>query len=169
MTNEEIILEKISSVRVGKTPLKFSIGSRDDYWSLQQYQASTEHLEEKIKYLKSIKDITMRVDEIIDLAESYKTYTEDGKFQCGACCRRSTVDIWRIYVHYFGETDIFSVMRALYDLVMDNDLNTYRCPDIQKRVFWYDEDNSEADLDVKAELGVEIREWKEIGNGISTI
>lgn len=164
MTNEEIVLNKLSSGRLGKTPLKFSIPSRENYNYFDDtfYDNFKFRFDEEIKDFMELKGVNNRILGIIKLSEHYRTYYENGRFQCSANSRRSTVDIWRIYKYYFGDIDIFSIMRALYYVVKCKNVNTYRCPDIRKRVFWKD-DYIEKDVIPAAELGVPFKEWENIG------
>ena len=98
----------------------------------------------------------------------YPTYSIKNRFQCKPNARRSAVDIWRIYKNYFGDIDIFSIMRALYELVyIDWVLSTIRCCTVRKQVFWIPAMEGFYGRIIKdnlnSELGVNIKEWKNIG------
>lgn len=162
MKNEEIVLDKLNNNRfLGKNPIHFDTGESRYYWDSLEYERYKDRLEVDINALKGFTEILDRVRKITKM--HYNTYHENGRFQCNSSARRSTVDIWRIYKYYFGDIDLFSIMRALYQLVVDEDLNTYRCPDIRKRVYWRDSYGRVKNLDVKAELGVPLSEWENIG------
>lgn len=161
MTNEEIVLSKLNNNRfLGNKPIHFDIEKNGYWFSEIDKQSYVNEFKRKIDVLKSQTSIVDRVRKITHM--SYNTYHENGKYQCRAGARRSTCDIWRIYKYYFGDIDIFSIMRALYKLVYDGELNTYRCPDVRKRVYWHDSWRTR-NLDEKAELGIPMTEWKDIG------
>lgn len=164
MTNEEIVLEKLNNNKfLGKSPIHFdAIITSDSWWTETEKSFYLETFNKKIQGLKSLESVLDRVREIINISKGYRTYNRYNNFQCYAGARRSTTDIWRIYKYYFGEIDIFSIMRALYQLVTKEDLRTYRCSTIRKRVFWKERWGAK-DLNVKAELGVPLSEWENIG------
>lgn len=173
MTNEEIILNKIATNnKLGSLPIMFRSGipKKSLFYYNMDYIAMVEQQYEKdMKKLETLKDngnVLDRVNEITLIKSP--TYYTNGRFQCHGAARRSTIDIWRLYKYYFGDIDIFSIMRALFELVLNHKLNTYRCPDIRKRVFWRDSYGNTVDLQTPAELGVPFSEWKNIGLNVKT-
>lgn len=163
MTNEEIVLSKLNGNRfLGKNPLHFDVQPENQifYFSHQDYENYKKNFEGALDKLKSLTEPIDRVRQITLM--KYNTYHFNNRFQCYGHARRSTCDIWRIYKYYFGDVDIFTIMRALYQLVVSEDLNTFRCPDIRKRVYWR-ESYGEKNIHVAAELGVPLSEWKNIG------
>lgn len=54
-------------------------------------------------------------------------------------------------------------MRALYKLVVDEDIETLFCHDIKKQVFLPGNDSCLDSVFVMNELGVRLAEWREIG------
>lgn len=162
MTNEEIVLSNINT-RTKNMRFKFLPPNRVDYFDGRSYEGQLELYNDFIKDLKETPDVKSRVYKIMKYGRT--TYYETGRYQCHSGARRSTLDIWKIYKFYFGDIDVFSIMRVLYELVKtDPDLNTYRCPNIRKRVFWfYSGYFKEKDMNVRAELGVPMSEWEHIG------
>lgn len=161
MTNEQRVMENWNRNRfLGKSAVEFRVSNNytGDYGNRLNLE-----LKERIEALKKIDNIVDRVNKILLISRHYSTYiVGTSRFQCRPGARRSTVDIWRIYKNYFEEVDIFTIMRALYVLVNDRNLNTIRCSTVRKRVFWYDSYNNK-DFYIRAELGVPLSEWKEIG------
>jgi hypothetical protein len=163
MTNEQIVMERWNNNRfLGKTSVEFRV-TRDVYFYEEQFNRVKLELDTRIESLKKIENIVDRVNEILIISRSYPTYfTGTNRYQCKAGARMSTIDIWRIYKNYFEEVDIFTIMRALFVLVETTNLNTFRCCTVRKRVFWF-ENWAEKNYDVRAELGVPLIEWKDIG------
>jgi hypothetical protein len=163
MTNEQIVMDRWNSNRfLGKSAVEFRI-TRNRYYLDEYFSRVKIEFEQRIEALKKIENIVDRVNEILQISRSYPTYfAGTNRFQCRSGARRSTIDVWRIYKNYFDEVDLFTIMRALFILVNDKDLNTFRCPNIRKRVFWFDLYGGK-DYYVRAELGVPLSEWKDIG------
>ena len=159
MTNEEIVLSNINN-RTKNMRFMFLHPRKDNYPFGRIHEEQLEKYNNFIKDLKSTADIKSRVHKIIIYGKA--TFYETGRLQCKSGARRSTLDIWKIYKFYFGDIDIFSIMRVLYDLVKNGNVNTYRCPNIRKRVYWIDIWKYK-DYDVLAELGVALKEWENIG------
>lgn len=153
MTNEEIVKEKLE--KLPSSPIYFQAD-----WNRITFQ-------NRIRDLRESKSVRDRIAKIMELSVEYESYIGN-RFQCGRGRRRSAHDIWRIYENYFGETDIFVIMRELYNLTVKEKLfNTIRCSTICKRVFWYKSRDvfsvREYEPWAKAELGVKFTEWKNIG------
>jgi hypothetical protein len=148
MTNEEKVLDKINNNRwFGKSPLYFRT-----FTDIENAD------------LHSINDITERVYKIFTISKYSATLDSRGRYQCCGGANRSTGDVWRIYKYYFGDIDIFTIMRALYKLVSDSRLGTFRCSTVRKRVFWLINGTYTCrNFDDPAEFGVPLRDWKDIG------
>ena len=167
MTNEEIVLERLKNPFLGKYPIHFDATNNLYYFhyvnSLDNYK---QMLKDDIDILKSETSVKDRVYKILSMYR-YPTYSIKNRFQCKPNARRSTADIWRIYKNYFGDTDIFSIMRALYELVyIDRKLSTIKCCTVRKQVFWIPEmegyGRTIRDY-LNSELGVNLKEWENIG------
>lgn len=164
MTNEQLVLNYLDKKWTGKSPLHFKEFERSAFGSLIDWNNYKNRIDNCMRVLNdensSVKD---RVSAIID--HRGQTYDNRNRYQCHANARRSVVDIWRIYKYYCGDIDIFSIMRVLYEITITTKLSTYRCPNVRKRVFWNDTFslNGYKDLDVEAETGVPLTEWKNIG------
>jgi hypothetical protein len=163
MTNEQVVLDKINNNRfLGKSKLHFVEPSNEDYYFRFEYENELRKYNERLAGLKSTSTVKDRVNAIINF--KFKTYDERNRYQCHANARRSTLDIWRIYKYYFDEVDVFTIMRALYELTIKERLvSTYRCSTVRKRVFWPYRDYGWIDKYVGAELGIGIDEWERIG------
>jgi hypothetical protein len=163
MTNEETVLSRIENNRfLGKSKLHFVEPEKESYYWEPEYKLEMERFNERLSRLKSASTVKDRVFAIISMR--FKTYDERNRYQCRSGARRSTLDIWRIYKYYFDEVDVFTIMRALYELTIgERMVSTYRCPTVRKRVFWLYREYGNIDRTVKAELGVSIDEWQNIG------
>lgn len=165
LSNKEKVLHKLSTNKfLGKTPIRFRPPNRFDYFSTYHYDQDVRNFENVIDKLKAHTDVVSRVFNIIETSRHHATqYPNNNRFQCRGGARRTACDIWRLYKYYFDENvDIFTIMRALHAVVMEYSVNTYRCPDIRRRVFWVD-GYTVKDFEAKAELGVPFSEWKTIG------
>jgi hypothetical protein len=163
MTNEELVLSRINNnCWIGKSKLHFKEPERSQYYYGWDYEENKTKYATNIKLLNSAKTVEDRIMAIINLGA--RTYDERNRYQCRSGARRSTVDLWRIYKYYYDENvDIFTIMRALYKLVTDSKLSTYRCPTVRKRVFWRFNEYPHKDLYVSAEIGLPMTEWEHIG------
>jgi hypothetical protein len=162
MSNEEIVQERLE--KHSTAPLKFGEPRREDYYWDNDYIGRVDKFNKDLEILKNQNSVIERVKYIIKIGEN--TYHMNGRYQCHAYANRSARDIYRIYIYYFGEIDIFSILRALYKLAVEERyIQTYRCPTVRKQVFWlYERFASKAlEIDNKADLGVPVREWKDIG------
>lgn len=167
MTNEEIVLDRLS--RLAVSPLHFDLGTGYYYGDAMITRKGLEH---DIENLKSKISIEERVLEILSLYR-YPTYEQNKSFQCKSRARRSVQDIWRIYKNYFGDIDIFPIMRALYTLSkgVNKKLNSIHCCTVRKQVFWvhgmensyYGDDIHTVTDRAKSHLGVPLRQWRNIG------
>ncbi len=172
MTNEEIVLDRLNNRWLGKSPIQFKpqLLFYTYFCSSEKEKESAQKRFEK-SFDKDIEDLKSKItieDRVIKILEmwGYQTYIKN-RFQCKASSRRSAPDIWRIYRNYFGEIDIFSIMRVLYELsIVDRKLSTTKCNNVRKQVFWIpsmEGGNLYQELNSISELGVNIREWKNIG------
>jgi hypothetical protein len=168
MTNEEIVLKKLENPFLGKHPIYYKAS---EMYSLGWFGLSKENYEMNLKKdledLESKPDVKSRVGKILSMYD-YPTYSVKNKFQCQPKARRSAVDIWRIYKNYFGEIDIFSIMRTLYEIVfVDKTVSTIKCPTVRRQVFWLPKMERWHDRQIEiysiSELGVNIKEWENIG------
>lgn len=165
MTNEEIVLSNISE-RKSRYRFLFKLMDRRYFCCDMHYKEAVDSFQYDVDKVKNATTIEDRVLAILKCGKS--TFFESGGYQCKSGARRSTLDIWAIYKYYFGQIDVFTIMRTLYKLVNTvPDLNTYRCPNIRKRVFWFYEYRPTKDMDVKAELGVPMSEWEHIGENMN--
>lgn len=149
MTNEEIVLKRLS--KRGRSPLRFG-----------GVNGISENITNMINHLKNKKSVYDRVYEILRLSRYLQTYDSHNKFQCYGSARRSAQDIWRIYKYYFGDIDIFAIMRVLYYLVHEENLSCTRCCTINKLVFYF-ENYKLVQENLKGDLGVPLKFWKNIG------
>ncbi len=129
-----------------------------------------DRLDTKVKRLKSLHNIKDRLIEIITIGyDGYPigTFLENGEIQCQPFCRRSVLDIWRIYNYYFPKVSIFRIMYLLYEIVTDDDndsVSTNVCSDIERQVFWVrDFDDAYVVMDEdKNEFGYYMEAWKSL-------
>lgn len=154
MTNEEIVLGSISNkIKYRKlSALKF----RDD---------GRINFNDDINHLKNLQSIDDRVYEIVCLCRRYITIHYKGEnFQCRSGANRSAVDIMCIYKFYFGDIDLFTILRTLYRLVSERRISTLKCSDIHKQVFWKRGlgDNYSMYYET-TEFGIKFDEWMNIG------
>ncbi len=158
MTNEQIVREKLKNLETRK--LRFANIS-----IFNELEDDDDLLESAEKELKHAKSIENRIYKIIELARNFGTI--DGKeVQCEQDKNRSAEDIWRIYNYYFEKIDIFTVMRALYKLVLESGkIISFVCYVIDKQVFVIDTWGDPEDNEVfkENELGVRLAEWRLIG------
>lgn len=162
MTNEEIVLYRLSKKAL--SPLHFVEPNKGDYCYYNNYDNDLKLFKLNMESLKNgSTKVIDRVYTLITLGNKYRTYTKYNKFQCNRGARRSAQDLLRLYINYFGEIDIFSIMRVLYKLsVVERRLNSYRCPNVRKQVFWIRDYNC-LETNHKADLGVPLKDWQEIG------
>jgi hypothetical protein len=69
-------------------------------------------------------------------SKDFPTVYENGKLQCGEGKSRTASDIYRIVISYIPETRFSEVMAVLYNYVKEGHINTYKCPNIDARV-WF--------------------------------
>lgn len=154
MTNEEVIMARFA--KKAKGDLHF----RSNDWKGDNFLRNVREL----RATKSVKD---RVLKILLLAEIFNTNNKYNRFQCRFGANRSVEDICRLYHYYFGEFDLFEIMRSLYALVKDNKVATDRCTVIFKQVFWINDDSyrewEHNDINVKADWGVPFKDWNKLG------
>jgi hypothetical protein len=161
MTNEEIVLKRLE--RKAKTPLHFKEPRGYDYWLNEQFVSAKIRFTKEINELKETKTVEDRVYAIFKVGNHTPT-VKGNVTQCHAGANRSAQDIWRIYKYYFGGIDIFSIMRALYQLsVVYRKLNGFRCSTVQKQVFWLSNMGGDLETNDKADLGVALKNWEKIG------
>jgi hypothetical protein len=119
-------------------------------------------VERKVDYLKTRKTVEQKVFEILVMCDDFDTFDKNNKQQCERGANRSTGDIWRLYNNYFRPVTIFTIMRALWELVViEGDVETLYCHDIDKQVFYLGSDAQ--DVFEINELGVRFAEWRLIG------
>lgn len=162
MTNEEIVLKRMEIKT--KSPIHFGIPKYENWWDKDYFFQERMLLERSEDDLKIIDDEYSRVFELIRIANKYSTYHSNGKFQCHAGSNRSAQDIYRLYENYFGNADIFNIMRQLYKIaIIDKKVSTFRCCTVRKQVFFFDTYPLITETWWKADLGVPLREWENIG------
>jgi hypothetical protein len=171
MTGEEIVLNRMK--KKAKSPLHFKEPAYENYryyydsreyfnrqmakWQMAKFNECKSNLEKAI----TVHD---RVNEILLFSHSFPTYSNRNRLQCNQGARRSAQDIWRTYIYYFGDIDIFSIMRELYKLaIREKKFSTFRCCTVRKQVFWYERNPSCFEVYNKADLGVPLKEWENIG------
>jgi hypothetical protein len=133
-----------------------------DYW--YKPKEDQDNVKHDVKRLKDQASLGDKVLKIMEMAQEYATYDENNKFQCRSEANRSAVDIWRIYNNYFRSITLFSIMRILYRLtVEDSDLETLFCQDINKQVFCCGDYIDYDSVFIINELGVRFAEWRTIG------
>lgn len=160
MTNEEIVLNRLESK--AKSLLHFKEPDRFTYYYESDFTARKNEFDELIKSMDGVETVKDRVYLLFQLGKNARTFRKN-TLQCRIGANRSAQDIWRLYRYYFGEVDIFSIMRALYELsITDKKLGSYRCPTVRKQVFWLD-NFPIPETHSKADLGVPLSEWKDIG------
>lgn len=163
MTNEEIVLKRME--KKAKSPLHFGLQERYMYWNDYEYRNAKSNFNAAINLIKQAKTVKDKVYAIILAGYKARTY-KNNSCQCKTGANRSAQDIYRIYKYYFPDEniDIFSIMRALYQLsIVDGKLGTYRCPTVRKQVFWIREYWGNLEYHNKADLGVPLKEWENIG------
>jgi hypothetical protein len=72
---------------------------------------------------------------IDDYFKHYYTLDKDNKSTCAPAKNRSIEDLYRTTKYYYDCT-LEEVLVCVYLLIMEGKLNTMRCPDIEKIVFW---------------------------------
>ncbi len=158
LTKEQIVLKNME--KAAKSPLRFGVM---DMYYFPQSQVS---LEEEIKELKQKTTLYDRIHLILWIAGRYGTYDEHNRKQCHGGARRSLFDIKRIYEYYFGEVNVFDIMRVLYQLaVKEKKIYTMSCWTTQKLVFWThrNDGGTERRITAKREVGVPVKDWENIG------
>jgi hypothetical protein len=153
----QIVLKKIRNQDLSK--LHFVETNCFNQVDEDQYE-----IERGVEELKRELSIKNKIIKILELVEDYDTFDKNNKFQCDKGANRSAVDIWRIYNYYFRPVSLFTIMRALYELVVvDNDIETLFCHDIKKQVFFLGSDSEFESVFIMNELGVRLAEWRTIG------
>ncbi len=173
MNNEEIVLKRLENKAQGELHFKETI-NKDDYCTcsdcIYRYNEAVNLIKNMKTNLASKTTVKDRVYEIMLIGRKVITLNSRNRFQCKRGANRSAQDIWRIYRYYFGDIDIFSIMRALYQLSkVDRKLNGYRCPNVRKQVFWLVGNGGQLEDHKKADLGVALKDWKDIGIGYEEI
>lgn len=162
LTDEERVLKRLKNM--AKSTLRFKEPVIQDYGELLRvdYNIALEVFHEDMKHLMSCKTVKSRVLAIFEMCSDNSTY-QNNKFQCKGGARRSAHDIWRIYRNYFGEIDIFPIMRAMYDLTYnENKLGCHFCGYVRKQVFWLGGGIINDDY-LRADIGVAFKNWEKIG------
>lgn len=101
-------------------------------------------LSKKAGVRMSNKDLILNVLRTSMLDSTYYFY--NGEMQCYRSRRRSSYDIWKICRFYKKTITIFSVMKILYNVVMERRqinfrhnyyyINTNYCHDVKRKVFY---------------------------------
>jgi len=120
MTNEEIIKNRMAKKPKGK--LHFKNGDVS-FIAL-------------VRELRRTVNPQQRILKILGIGDRYITNNKYNNYQCRSGANRSLEDICRLYNYYFGDYDIFEIMRSLHKLVRDKNLATDVCSVIKKQVFW---------------------------------
>lgn len=155
--DKKIVLSNIRGLDLSK--LHFA--EADCFERVHEDQSSVKHDVIELRRKNSTKD---RVYKILDMSRDYPTFDNKNKFQCRSDANRSAVDIWRLYNNYFRPVTLFTIMRTLYDLVVeDEEIETIFCNDIKKQVFYACDNGALDDVFRENELGVRFAEWRTIG------